>query len=179
MLELFLMFEVNASMRLKLLLLALILACQAVPVLAQSGFVLFGGEKDADNTLNYFMINNRARARLNLLDLQFKPKNVAIAELRLDYPYFFDNSFDTNAIQVLDENTKAPYEVDRIERDNEDRVLVVIMKKPIPSDTPLRIRMQNFTNPRAGGIFKIQVRYLGTEPNPIFKYAGTWYLSFN
>lgn len=159
--------------------LALILSLPTVPVLAQSGFVLFGGEKDPENTLEYTMTNNRSKARVNLLDLRMKQRNVAIAEIRLDYPYFFDRSFDTNSIEVLDDNTKASMPVEKIEQDTEDRTITIVMKRAIPAETPLRIRMLNFTNPRTPGLFKIQVRYLGTEPNPLYRYAGTWYLSFN
>ncbi|AGY56889.1 DUF2808 domain-containing protein [Gloeobacter kilaueensis] len=161
---------------------ALILACGSAPVLAQSGFVLFGGEKDADNNLTYSMINNRSKARLNLLDLQLKPKNVAIAEIRLDYSYFYDNSFDTSNVQVIDESTRQAVEVEKIETDKIDdvlRVMNIVLKKPVPAETPLKIRFQNFTNPRSAGTFKIQARYLGTEPNPIYRYAGSWYISFN
>lgn len=159
--------------------LALILSLLSPPVLAQSGFTLFGGEKDPDNNLSYVLTNNRARARLTLLDLRLRPKNVAIVELRLDYSYFFDNSFDTGSLQVIDENTGQTLSVESVNQDNDVRELRIVMQKPIPAETPLRIRMQNFTNPRTSGIFKIQVRFLGTEPNPIYRYAGSWNLSFN
>ncbi|MBW4700199.1 MAG: DUF2808 domain-containing protein [Aphanocapsa lilacina HA4352-LM1] len=161
---------------------ALILACQATPVLAQGGFVLFGGERDANNNLSYSMINNRSKVRFNMLDLMFRPQNVAIAELQLTYPHPYDNSFDLNNIQVLNDLTKQAFEVEKIEQDQLDsqaRVMTIILKQPIPAETPLRIRMQNFTNPRAGGTYKILARYLGTEPNPLYRFAGSWFISFN
>jgi hypothetical protein len=159
--------------------LALILSLLGPPALAQSGFTLFGGEKDPENNLTYVMTNNRARARLNVLDLLFKPKNVAIAELQLNYTYFFARSFDTNALEIIDENTKQALPIETIEQDNDTHEMRIVLKKPVPAETPLRIRLQNFTNPRTSGIFKIQVRFLGTEPNPIYRYAGSWNLSFN
>lgn len=158
--------------------LALILSLQT-PVFAQAGFTLFGGEKDPDNTLTYSMTNNRARARLNLLDLQMRSRNVAMAEIRVSYSYFYDRCFDVPNIQVLDETTRTPYPIEEIKDDTENRVLRIIMVKPIPAETAVRLRMNNFTNPRTGGVFKLLVHFIGTEPNPIPKYAGSWNISFN
>jgi Protein of unknown function (DUF2808) len=158
--------------------LALILSLQT-PVFAQSGFTLFGGERDPDSTLTYSMTNNRARARLNLLDLQMHSRNVAMAEIRVTYSYFYDQSFDVPNIQVLDETTRTPYPIENIEVDKESRILRIFMVKPIPAETAVRLRMNNFTNPRSGGIFKLLVHFVGTEPNPIPKYAGSWNISFN
>ncbi|MBC8120998.1 MAG: DUF2808 domain-containing protein [Gemmatimonadaceae bacterium] len=163
-------------------LLILILASVPIPAQAQSGYVLFGGEKDPDNTLRYTLRNNRAKARSNQLDLEIKPHNVAISEVQLSYPYFFDNSFDLNSIQVINERTGETLPVEKMETeevDAKERTLTIVMQTPIQADVPLRIRMQNFTNPRNSGLFKMQARYLGTEPNPLYRYAGSWYISFN
>jgi hypothetical protein len=148
------------------------------PVLAQSGFVLFGA-KDQDYILNYHLSKDRVGSQSTTYELQLKPQKVAVRQVQVILPDRYLHSFDTNLVELYSPDGNTPFPVAYTQLDPDNSTLTVAAKDPIPSGIPITVRFKNVTNPRSPGIFKLRARLLGTEPNPLYRYVGDWYISIN
>ncbi len=145
----------------------------AAPVLAQSGIVLFGA--DGNLVLDYRLSKNRVGSQQTTYELRLKPQKVAIRQFQIQFPDRWSKSFDTNRLEILGAGTS--FAVDYAQLDPETRSLIIGAKEPVPSGVAVTLKFKNVTNPRAPGIHKLRASLLGTEPNPIFRYVGDWFIS--
>jgi len=157
--------------------LSLVVSLMMGPVMAQSGgFVLFG-PKSADQVLTYRSLKNRAGAQQGGLDLYLKSQKVATRQIQIQFPEPFKESFDPNAVELVDQESGTAFAVESTQVDPDARLLTIIAKDAVPASVPLTIRLRNVTNPRSPGIHRLRAKLLGTEPNPIYRYVGDWYIS--
>jgi Protein of unknown function (DUF2808) len=148
------------------------------PLMAQSGFILTG-PKDRDTVLNYRLRNDRARVRLNSMDMYVPAQKLAVRQLQIILPDGYSGSIDQSRIELSNKDTGAVFPVEEVAYEKEDLTLTLSVKDPIPAGTPLALHFSNTANPDSGGIYRIRARALGTERNPIFRYIGDWYVSIN
>jgi Protein of unknown function (DUF2808) len=158
--------------------LALGLGLTLLPVTAQSGFVLFG-PKSSEQVLNYYISNNRAGAQLINYTFYLKTQKVAVRQVQILLDDSYAESFDSNSVELVNNDSGTVFALDLAQVDTEGRTLTIAAKEPIPAGVPLAVKLSNATNPRAPGIHRLRARVMGTEPNPIFRFIGDWFVSLN
>ncbi|WP_287130311.1 DUF2808 domain-containing protein [Candidatus Cyanaurora vandensis] len=149
----------------------------AGPGLAQQGgFILFG-PKSSEQVLSYRSLKDRAGAQQSGLDLFLQPQKVAVRQIQILFPERFKSSFDPSQIEMVDQESGTVFAIENAQIDAEAKTLTLIARDPIPASVPLTLRLRNITNPRSPGIHRLRARLLGTEPNPIYRYVGDWYIT--
>ncbi len=154
------------------------LASLGNPIAAQSGFVLFGA-KNSDLVLNYSLSKTNSGSQQVTYLLYLKSQKVATRQIQVILPDTYLKTFDTQRIELSDNETGTNFPVDDIQLDPEAMTLTITVKDPIPAGVTVTMRCRNATNPRSAGLYRLRARLLGTEPNPIYRYIGDWYVSIN
>lgn len=157
---------------------ALTLVCSGIqPQIthAQSGLVLTGSEDVP--VLRYILDFNGIRRRLDRYRLDIPAQDVAVAEIQLNGPDYFDGSFDPENIRLEVEGSKV--EVREAYWNEEFRSLEVVIQEPVAAGQAMRLVLSNVRNPSREGEYRFEGRVLGTEPNPLFRSIGNWLISID
>ncbi len=144
---------------------------------AQSGFCLIGCAKDADLILNYRIEDKQHNFTSDRYFLWIKPQKVATKEIQVVTDPGFDGLFSLKAIEVNSRTANKSYKVEDVVWDSELYTMTIVLDKPLPAQEEIEVVASQVTNPRSEGIYKLNARVLGTEPNPIYRYVGTWSIS--
>jgi hypothetical protein len=147
------------------------------PVQAQrgSGIVITGAEEN--KVLKYSLdfggtVRERERYRLDI-----PPQDVAVAEVQINFASNFDGDVDPDEVRL--EVEEEPVELQDALWDEEFKSLEVVLKEPVPAGKVMTLVLSQARNPKRPGFYRIQLRLLGTEPNPVFRSAGLWIVSID
>ncbi|UFP92728.1 DUF2808 domain-containing protein [Gloeobacter morelensis] len=153
---------------------SLVLAAGVSPVQAQSGFCLVGCARDADLILNYKVEDRSHDYTSDRYFLWIKPQKIAVREVQVIAGPDFDGQFNTKFVEVASRTSGKSYTVEDVNWDQDLRALTVVLASPIPASEEIQLVLSQVVNPSSEGIYKLNARVLGTEPNPIYRYVGTW-----
>lgn len=158
--------------------LAMAIGCLGTPAaLAQSGFCLIGCAKDSDYILNFKVQEKIHDFTTDRYWLWIGQQKTAVVEIQVIPDDSFDGEFDTGSLEVNGRTSGTSYKIEGTTWDKEQRALTVVLAKPIPAADEIEIIINRVHNPSAEGIYKLNARVLGTEPNPVYRYVGTWALT--
>lgn len=146
---------------------------------AQSGLCLIGCAKDKDYILDFRLQEKTHGFSTDRYYLYIRPQKVAVKQIQIQPDDTFDGSFNTNSVEVNGRTSQKAFKVSSTSWDPEDRNLTITLEKPIPADDEIAVVINQVSNPSIEGIYKLGARILGTEPNPIFRYVGTWSISID
>lgn len=149
----------------------------SVPTRAQSGFCLTGCAPDRDYILNHKVQEKNHGFNSDRYWLWIKPQEAAVSALQITTDNNFDGQFNTRAIEVNSRTANKSYPVGSVTWEEDIRTLTITLDKPLPAQEEIEIVLSQVLNPYTEGLYKLNARVLGTEPNPLFRYAGTWTLS--
>jgi hypothetical protein len=153
--------------------------CTVPASYAQSGLCLLGCAKDADYILDFRLQEKLHGFSTDRYYLYVRPQKVAVKQIQVQPDETFDGSFNINSVEVNGRTSQKAFKIASTTWDKEDHNLTITLDKPIPADDEIEIVINQVNNPSAEGIYKLGARILGTEPNPIFRYVGTWSISID
>jgi hypothetical protein len=140
------------------------------------GLTIFSGV-ERDNQLGYKLdydgrlgVRDRYRLRIPARKLEF-----AISKLAISYPETYRGTFDPDSVRV--EVAGDRIELDDVVWDQENRVIEIYPKEPIPADTRVEIVMSNVRNPTRIGTHYFNASVQSPGDVPLLRYVGTWILS--
>ncbi|MFS8913434.1 DUF2808 domain-containing protein [Synechococcus sp. H60.2] len=142
---------------------------------AQSGFVITGSE--GVPVLSYRLDFRGIRGRLDRYRLKIPPQDVAVAEVQISADRNFDAVIDPQNVRLEVEG--KPVELAEVYWDEEFRSLEVVARQPIAAGQEIRLVLSNVRNPSAAGIYRVEARVRGTEPNPLFRKVGNWLITID
>jgi Protein of unknown function (DUF2808) len=141
-----------------------------------SGLTIFSGIS-SDNQLNYKLdydgkpgSTDRYHLRIPARKLEF-----AISRLVINYPETYQGTFDTDAVRV--EVAGDRIDLDDVTWDQENRVIEIYPKEPIPADKRVEIVLSNVRNPTRVGTHYFNASIQSPGDVPLTRYVGTWILS--
>jgi len=140
---------------------------------AQSGLVITGSE--GVPVLSYRLDFGGVRSRLDRYRLTIPPQNVAVAEVQINGDRNFDGRIDPESVRLEVEG--RPVELDQVYWNEEFRSLEVVARQPIAAGQEIRLVLSNVRNPSSAGIYRVEARVRGTEPNPLFRNVGNWLIT--
>ncbi len=157
------------------------LALTTLPKIVQAqglpGITLFSGP-DKANILNYFLESGRAgewdRYKLRL---PADKLNLAIAEVSITYPDYYQGTIDPDRVQIRVKNQPIPLE--EVIWDKENHIIQIYPQEPIPAGTKVEIVLSNVKNPVFGGVFNFNANIRTPGDVPMLRYVGTWILSID
>ncbi len=142
---------------------------------AQSGFVITGSE--GVPVLSYRLDFRGIRGQLDRYRLKIPPQNVAVAEVQIKADSNFDAVIDPKNVRLEAEG--KPVELAEVYWNEEFRSLEVVARQPIAAGQEIRLVLSNVRNPSAAGIYRVEARVRGTEPNPLFRKVGNWLITID
>ena len=164
-----------------LLLSGAVLAAVPEPAIAQNnpGFTLWGGP-GRRNELPYYLEsghrNERDRYKLRIPQ---KKMELAVSKFRIDYPDYYDGTFDTEEVEIRVFRTRKKYdsvEIDEVRWDPDRQTLEIYPLEPIPAGKKVEIVLDDVRNPWQGGMFFFNC-YVESPGDVVAGYLGTWLLS--
>ncbi|MGQ9838254.1 MAG: DUF2808 domain-containing protein [Cyanobacteriota bacterium] len=144
-------------------------------VKAQSGLVITGSE--GVPVLSYRLDFQGFRGRLDRYRLTIPPQDLAVSEVQINGDRNFDGRIDPKNVRLEVEG--QPVELDEVYWDEEFRSLEVVARQPIAAGQEMRLILSNVRNPQAAGIYRLEARVRGTEPNPLFRNVGNWLITID
>ncbi len=156
----------------------------SLPALAQSlpGLTIFGGPRN-ENQLNfrldYGTRNHRDRYRLRI---PADKRDLAIAQLSISYPDYYDGEFDPEEVEVRvkkgDDYESVPIELP-VMWDRENHLLEIYPIEPIPAGYKVEVVLHDVQNPRFGGMYYFNCRIQSPGDVPLLRYLGTWVINIS
>ncbi|MEB3827594.1 DUF2808 domain-containing protein [Phormidium sp. CCY1219] len=142
-----------------------------------SGLTIFGGP-GRDNELKYCLDNGRENRRDTYwLKIPKDKVDVAILELKIEYPENYRGEFDEEQIEVkVNDETIA---VQEVFWDRENRFISIYPVEPIAADNEIEIVLDDVENPRRGGMFYFNCKVVTRGGPPLPLYLGTWVLNID
>ncbi len=147
-------------------------------VLADSspGFTLFSGVK-SEEQLPFrldFGGNTDATDRY-ILKIPAKKVKLAIAQLDISYPNYYEGTFDKKRIELEVGGKKVP--LSEVKWDQNGRVIEIYPQEPVPAGSSVNVVLSNVRNPAFGGMFYFNCQVLSPGDVPLLRYIGTWIIS--
>lgn len=156
-----------------------LLAGVPIASLAQGlpGLTIFGGP-EGRNQLNYRLdygapgVWDRYRLRIPA-----KKLTIAMAQLNISYPNYYEGSFDPKRIELRVKDKSVPLQ--DVVWDQENRFIEIYPVEPIPAGNNVEVVLSNVRNPYPGGMYQFNARIRSPGDVPLLRYVGTWLLSIN
>ncbi len=142
---------------------------------AQSGLVITGSE--GVPVLSYRLDFRGIRGRLDRYRLTIPPQNVAVAEVQINGDRNFDARIDPENVRLEVEGN--PVDLEAVYWNEEFRSLEVVARQPIAAGQEMQLILSNLRNPESAGIYRLEARVRGTEPNPLFRNVGNWLITID
>ncbi len=142
---------------------------------AQSGLVITGSE--GVPVLSYRLDFRGIRGRLERYRLTIPPQDLAVSEVQINGDRNFDARIDPENVRLEVEGN--PVDLEEVYWNEEFRSLEVVARQPIAAGQEMRLVLSNVRNPAAAGIYRVEARVRGTEPNPLFRNVGNWLISID
>ncbi|MGD1900686.1 MAG: DUF2808 domain-containing protein [Geitlerinemataceae cyanobacterium] len=164
----------------------------AIPKAAAEGFVLFGGPGQG-NTLDFALdygSNGHPRDRYRLR-IPATKMTFAVSQFSIEYPDYYDGEFDIELdedlerrlrrirrqpvrVRIKEGRSYEDVEVETVIWDEENHVIDIFPKEPVPAGQKVEIVLSNVSNPRFGGMYFFNARAFSPGDLPIARYLGTW-----
>lgn len=140
------------------------------------GLTIFSGV-ERDNQLGYKLdYDGRLGARDRYhLRIPARKMEFAVSKLAISYPEAYRGTFDPDSVRV--EAAGDRIELEDVVWDQENRVIEIYPKEPIPADTRLEIVLSNVRNPTRVGTHYFNASVLSPGDVPLLRYIGTWIVS--
>lgn len=147
------------------------------------GFTLWGGPKrgfQLGYKLDYGSPDMWDRYRLDIKAQNIREavgSSVAVAQISIDYPKYYNGTIDPKNIEVLVQNKKVPLQ--EVVWDKENRRIDIYLQDPIPAGKSFNVVLSEVKNPPFGGMYYFNCRIMTPGDTPLLRYIGTWVLSIN
>ncbi len=150
------------------------------------GFILFGGPDRKHNLgfhLDYGTPDfNGDRYRLDIKNSDITAAvggSVAINQIAIEYPDYYDGKFDPKSIEVhLKKNNKI-VPLQPVDWNKDNHVINIYFQNPIPAGHSFYVELSNIHNPWNGGTYYFNCKIITPGDAPLLRYIGTWVLSIN
>lgn len=157
----------------------LLLTGMSVPTIAQStsGWTIFGGPQ-RQYELKYRLQRGKADSWDRYwLRIPAKKVDLAILEMRIDYPDYYRGEFDENAIKVRVNDEEIALQ--EVIWDPANRLIEIYPLEPIPANNDVEVVLSNVQNPTFGGMFNFNCKIVTPGGPPLPQYLGTWVVSID
>jgi hypothetical protein len=152
-----------------------------------SGLTIFSGVK-SENQLPFYLDFGGQKGVWDRYRLRIPAKRMklAIAQLAISYPDYYDGEFDTKAIEVAltsrsgglrGNKVLKKIPIESVNWDKENRLLQISLKEPAPAGSNVEIILSNVKNPDFGGMYYFNCQIQTPGDVPLLRYLGTWILS--
>ncbi|KGF73326.1 hypothetical protein DO97_21180 [Neosynechococcus sphagnicola sy1] len=120
------------------------------------------------------------------LRIPSKKVKLAIAQIAISYPDYYQGEFDPKAVAVALTSNSSSFggpkilkrlPIQEVNWDKENRMLLIYLKEPIPASSNVEIILSNVLNPSPGGIFNFNCQIQTPGDLPLLRYIGTWILN--
>ncbi len=137
------------------------------------GLTIFSGV-NRDNQLGYRLdfggnTNGWDRWRLRI---PAKKMKVAVAQFAIDYPDYFNGTFDPKDVEVKVKGKSV--KLQEVKWDKDNRVIEVFPADPVPANSSVELIFSNVKNPSNPGMFYFNCRVLSPGDVPLLRDIGTW-----
>jgi hypothetical protein len=109
------------------------------------------------------------------LRIPAKKLNLAVAQLSIFYPDYYNGTFDPDKIEIRVKDESVP--LDEVVWDRENHFLEIYPAQPIPAGNKIEVVLHNVRNPRFGGMYYFNANIRTPGDVPLMRYVGTWVLS--
>jgi hypothetical protein len=164
-----------------------LLTSVSAAVLAQTGlpgFTIFSGVK-SENQLPFRLDFEGKRGVWDRYRLRIPAKKLklAIAQLAISYPDYYNGEFDPKGVEVR--LTSAGWRskalktmpLESVDWDKDNRVIQISLKEPVPAGSNVEIVLSNVRNPDFGGTYYFNCNLQTPGDVPLLRYCGTWIIS--
>lgn len=142
-----------------------------------SGLTLFGGPK-REYELKYCMQSGREDTwDRYFLKIPKEKVDVAISELRIEYPEHYRGEFNEERIELKVNGNTVDLQEAIWDRDN--RFVQIYPVEAIPANTDIEVVMSQVRNPERGGMFNFNCQVITRGGPPLPRYLGTWVLTID
>jgi len=148
------------------------------PARAQSGYCLIGCARDRDYILNYRIQERIHDHNADRWHLYIPEQKTAVRQVQILPEEAFNGAFNTGAVEISLRRSGKTIKLEGTTWDGDERSLTIALAEPVPAGEEIEVVLSQVQNPTFEGLFKFNGRVLGTEPNPIFRYVGTWTITF-
>lgn len=107
--------------------------------------------------------------------LRLKAQKIAISQLTISYPDYYNGKFDPKAISFFADGKKVALEEAKLDKEN--RLIELTPQEVVPAETPIEVILSNVKNPSLGGMYFFNARISSPGDVPVPRYAGTWAIS--
>lgn len=143
---------------------------------ALPGFTLFSGVKSGDQLPFRLDFGGQSdgwdRYRLKIPANKVK---LAIAQINISYPNYYEGTFDKKKIEVQVSGKKVP--LSEVKWDQSGRAIEIYPQQPIPAGSSVEVVLSNVKNPSFGGMYYFNCQILSPGDVPLLRYLGTWIIS--
>jgi hypothetical protein len=146
------------------------------------GLTIFSGVK-SENQLPFRLDYEGRRGIWDRYRLRIPAKKVslAIAQITISYPDYYNGEFDPKAVEVGITNprwkTLKKVPIDPVNWDKENHVLQISLKEPVPAGSNVEVMLSNVKNPDFGGTYYFNCTIQTPGDVPLPRILGTWILS--
>jgi hypothetical protein len=142
------------------------------------GFTIFSGVS-RENQLGYrldYYGKPGARDRYHLR-IPAKKMTLAVEQFSITYPESYRGTFNSKEIAVKVNGDEVP--IDEAKWDQDNRVIDIYPKDPVPANTRVEIVLSGVNNPDRVGTHYFNALVRSPGDVPMTRYVGTWILSIS
>ncbi|MDF5731496.1 MAG: DUF2808 domain-containing protein [Rhizonema sp. PD38] len=145
------------------------------------GFTLFSGVK-GENQLPFRLDYGGTpdgwdRYRLKITH---KKLSTAVEHFIIQYPNYYNGSFDTKNIELRVKDKKVPLsQSSPVKWDKENHVIEIYPQDPVPAGSNVDIVLSNVKNPATGGVYYFNCSTQSPGDVQLSRYIGTWIISIS